>query len=106
MRKSISILKGHLKITHTRADEKNLSDSLKGSQYDNKSKKTTMTNISVKSTVGLVHYNSELDDSDCKFDIFKKCYLEHFENPLKLKCRVYILRCMNLGAKSSNVNIH
>lgn len=43
---------------------------------------------------------------DYKFNIFEQDFLDYFRTPIKLKVRLYILRCLNLAAQSQNIDMY
>ena len=82
-------------------------NSLSKKSGSKKSTQSLQTNQK-REQIGLVQYGSSLDDEVFKFDLFdeEEIFLQEWRNGIQLKVRVYILRCLSLGAQSQDLNIH
>lgn len=75
------------------------------SKVDSKTKKSKITTKSTISKLSKRTQNVRIKEfADYPFKIFDKKFLDYFGNVPELKCRVYILRCLNLSAQSNHVD--
>ena len=91
-------LKGKIKIERIE-DSKAADKSKKDDARSKKTKSSTTTKRSVQKSVKGLKY-----DREYPFKIFDESFLEFFDKVPPMKCRVYILRCLNLSAQSNHVD--